>query len=202
MKSLAVFISYLFHPLFLPLYLTGIFFRISPVAYHDTFQLYLFLIVALGAVIIPLSSIGIMRITGAVSSFHLPIAKERRWPFVLFSVTMYVTKLLIDQIQIQTPIQAALLAAALSLIICSLALEKIKISIHSLGMGGFSSYIIWEYMQFNVQSILAVCLAILISGLVGWSRLTLKAHKETEVFIGWILGFGIFLASFYLLSLS
>jgi membrane-associated phospholipid phosphatase len=40
-----------------------------------------------------------------------------------------------------------------------------------------------------------VCLALLVAGLVGWSRIRLRRHEPSEVFAGLVMGFfGMLLA--------
>jgi hypothetical protein len=191
MRSLAHFISYFFHPLFLPLYLTGIFFNISPVLYLPNFQKLFVLIVLFGTAVIPLLSLGIFRITGTISSFHMPISKERRLPFFAAALFLFGTQHLLQYLNINSPVESCILGCSISLLICSLFLEKIKISVHGLGAGGFTAFFVWAYMNFYTQSIVWIVVSLLISGLVGFSRLTLKAHLEREIYIGWSLGFAV-----------
>ncbi len=194
-QNLAIFVSYLFHPLFLPLYISGLFFRLNSVKYAAKLELFYQTILIVGACVLPLITLLIFRMTKAVSSIHLTNASERKWPFVLFALSFYGTKILLAQLPIRGPIEACLVAAALALIICSLLVYHSKISIHSLGAGGLTAFMVWMYLNYHVSSLLWIFLTILISGLIGFSRLQLKAHSPSEIYLGWALGFGVFLFS-------
>jgi hypothetical protein len=191
MRSIAYFLSYFLHPLFLPLYLSALFFKLSPVEYPRDFQHLFMLIVLFGTALIPLLAITIFRISGAISSFHMPNRAERRWPLVTSALFLFGTHYLLQLLHIKSPVESCILGCAISLLICSLFLEKIKISIHTLGAGGITAFFVWAHLFYYTNSILWIVASLLVSGLVGFARLTLNAHSEKEIYIGWGLGFAV-----------
>ena len=65
----------------------------------------------------------------------------------------------------------------------------LKVSMHMLGQGGLVGFIFFtaSYAQMNTQGYFL--LSIIGAGLVGTSRIILKAHSLPEVYVGFIIGF-------------
>ena len=65
----------------------------------------------------------------------------------------------------------------------------LKVSMHMLGQGGLVGFLFFtaSYSSFNMQWYFM--LAILSAGLLGTSRIVLKAHTLSEVFAGFLIGF-------------
>jgi membrane-associated phospholipid phosphatase len=65
------------------------------------------------------------------------------------------------------------------------------------GMGGMTGLIVYLIIHMQVNLEFYLIIAILVAGLVGTSRLILKAHKPFEIYsgfiIGWIVVFSIML---------
>jgi hypothetical protein len=64
-----------------------------------------------------------------------------------------------------------------------------KISIHMIGIGGFTGAVFLLSYISNEVLLPALVIAILITGLVGYSRLSLKAHSLKQIIAGFTLGF-------------
>jgi membrane-associated phospholipid phosphatase len=57
-----------------------------------------------------------------------------------------------------------------------------------LGMGGIVGTIIGLILRYQIDAVPLVISLILISGLVGYSRLRLNAHTPLQVYAGFVLG--------------
>ena len=56
-------------------------------------------------------------------------------------------------------------------------------------MGGLAGGIIaWSILS-GTDPLWLICLTILLGGIVGWSRILLKAHTSAQYCCGWLLGF-------------
>ena len=65
---------------------------------------------------------------------------------------------------------------------------KWKISIHMLGMGGIVGTIIGLILRYQIDAVPLVISLVILSGLVGYSRLRLDAHTPLQVYAGFVLG--------------
>ena len=64
------------------------------------------------------------------------------------------------------------------------------------GIGGICGMFVVLSIGFGVDTFEIFCLFVLLAGLVGTSRLYLKAHTPTDLLLGFLIGFG---AQIYLL---
>lgn len=76
---------------------------------------------------------------------------------------------------------------------------KWKVSIHMLGMGGIVGTIIGLILRYQVDAIQLVMALVILSGVVGYSRLRLDAHTPLQVYVGFVLGTLILTGSVVLL---
>jgi membrane-associated phospholipid phosphatase len=66
---------------------------------------------------------------------------------------------------------------------------KWKISAHMIGLGGVTGAITAISQKFSIDLLFVLLLLIFISGIVGWARLYLYAHKPSQVYTGFVVGF-------------
>ena len=66
---------------------------------------------------------------------------------------------------------------------------KWKISAHTVGIGGLIGALIAISFRLNVNLEYYIIAAIIVSGIVGYSRLKLKTHEQYQIYIGWLTGF-------------
>jgi membrane-associated phospholipid phosphatase len=91
------------------------------------------------------------------------------------------------------------LGAAISVATAFVINLKWKVSIHMLGMGGIVGTIIGLILRYQIDAIQLVMTLVLLSGIVGYSRLRLDAHTPLQVYVGFILGTLILTGSVILL---
>ncbi len=70
-----------------------------------------------------------------------------------------------------------------------------KISLHMIGMGAFSIFLVF-FFQFNFWVILLV---LVLSQQVAWARIYLKSHDIWQILAGYFLGLTCFALAYYLL---
>lgn len=191
----ASFLSYLFHPIFLPLICVFILFQL-PVYYNYRFNagyfnaVYLFLFINL--VFVPLGGILYMKNKGIINSYEMTTAKERRIPF-LFSALLYILTFFVLNsmgfpdlyLKIFKSITATLI------ILCMLLFANVKWSAHLSAMGGLLGMLIVISKGFGLNLTGLLIPVILMSGLLASSRLALNAHSLKETFFGFLLGLGL-----------
>lgn len=201
MRGLLLLISYIFHPLFIPLGGSVAFFLINPLSLDNEQKLrYLFPIFVL-TIIIPIIFFFILKSLKLISSAFAPEIEERKYPLALniIIILLLVFKVLPDY-QITELYYFFLGLLLLSITLLVLLFAKIKASIHMAGMGGLLLFLIGLSIHFEINITIALSIFTLASGLVATSRLYTHAHSKPELLIGFTLGVcsQLFLFKFWL----
>jgi hypothetical protein len=126
-------------------------------------------------------------------------ASERRLPYVTAGLFYFITAQSLCSFPIPSIVSSYLLSGVIILFICLLFLRKIKISIHMAGVGALLGLAVFTSYSFGLQLLLFIAALVLLAGLVGSSRLYLKAHTPLEVYVGFFLGLLVSLGSFFYL---
>jgi membrane-associated phospholipid phosphatase len=188
MRSLAQFISYVIHPSFMPV--LGVFLIIRNYAFYlsPELQKRLLLIVVTGTYLLPLIfSLALWRL-GYIESLLMKKRSDRRAPFIIGGVFFYFTAQLMQGVEAIPLLYVFLLAAATTVLIQLIFLQKTKISAHTAGISGLISLSVFLAHQGEFVSTHLVAILILTGGLVGWARLKLEAHSLSEVIWGYLAG--------------
>jgi hypothetical protein len=181
-------ISYVFHPLFIPIGGTIAYFALAPYSSLEQ-QSGNILPIFILTVIIPIIFFFILKNLKLITSIFAPSVQERKYP-IYISIGLYLMILykVIPQNYINEVYYyfVGLLTAAVAVLV--LLFLKFKASIHLLGMGSILLFLIGLSIHFEINITIAIGVFTLFSGLVATSRLYLKAHSIPELIIGFIIG--------------
>lgn len=199
-------ISFVLHPLYMTT--IGVLYIININLFFSLIlqvKLLLFGVTFFTTCILPATAILILKKTGMVKSIYLETREERRFPFIIVIMTnylcFYILKDLLEKVYFYSPlINLFLIGVLICSFVATLINLKYKISIHMLAMGGLTGSLIG--MSFVLQNglVLSIIVSILLSGLVAYSRLKLKAHKQGEVYLGYITGL-LIMSSIYIVQM-
>lgn len=182
-------ISFIFHPLLMPILGVIFYFSKSPryipieIIYAKLVSLFIL------TVILPILLYFLLKTIGKVNSIYLKSTKERIIPLMLnFVVTLVIIK------RILTPSQVAelyfffvgILVSTLACLI--LAVLKFKASIHMIAVSGLLMFFIALSIHFSININGTLASMAIIVGAVATSRLHLKAHSFKELTVGFFLG--------------
>ena len=182
-------ISYLFHPLFIPVAGTVAYFLITPKYSPIEAQSGNVLPIFILTVIIPIIAYLILKNVGLIHSIFSPTIKERRYPLyiIILLLLMVVYKVIPNNYTAELYYYfLGLIAATMASL--SLLFLNFKSSLHLMGMGSIFMYLICLSVHFEINITLALSAVILLTGLVASSRLYLKAHTRAELVIGFLIG--------------
>lgn len=189
MKFLHSAISYFFHPIFVPVVGTAIYFVITPqytpLAVITGNLLPIFIL----TVIIPLIFYLILRNLGIVSSFFLPSTKERKYPlFIIIPLLLMILYKVIPN-NYTTELFHYFLGLVAACLSCLLLLFfHFKSSIHLMGMGSILMFLISLSIHFETNVIIALSAFTFATGLVASSKLYLGTHSRGELLVGFLIG--------------
>lgn len=191
-KSFANIISIIFHPLFVPLYVLLV--LLNSTAYFAVilnykFKLFLFFFTLMAGVILPLISAILFKKFGIISSLRMPNHKERILPFLMTSIYYIIAYSSLQKIEHLPSTYSSLFLATSVLLLCVTVITYFwKISIHLMSLGAMVG-LLFALNFTNTFFLLPFLLTILIAGLTASSRLTLKAHTPTQLYLGFVFGF-------------
>ena len=182
-------ISFIFHPLIMPLLGVIFYFSKSPrFIPNEIIQAKLVSLFIL-TVILPILIYFLLKTLGKVQSIYLKTTNERIFPLVLNCIII-----LIVMQRIITPTQIIELyfffvGILISTMTClMLAIIKIKASIHMISVSGVFMFFIALSIHFSININGTLAIMSIIMGAIATSRLHLKAHTYKELIIGVLIG--------------
>lgn len=197
MRGLALFISGLFHPLFLPTYMAAFAFWMQPQEsfyYAPSVQIYILLQVFVVSTVLPMAALLLLIWWNKVSDIMVGTRQERSLPYLINAFCLAGLYFSFRKIGLADFITGSVLGALVSVMVAYLVNVKWKISAHGIGMGGAIGMVLALADEFTRPVMLPLALIILLAGWVGSSRLYLNAHTPAQVYAGYAVG----LASLYI----
>ncbi|MBN1339513.1 MAG: hypothetical protein JXA03_09325 [Bacteroidales bacterium] len=190
-QSFARFISWLFHPIFLPFYvLSWLLFSGLYFSFTLPFNLKMIItgMVLITTVIFPSVFIMMLYRRKVIESLYMYKREDRVFPFIITSVFFFLTFHLFRQLHILAGFQGFMLGATLLIIVCIFVNFMTKVSIHMAGMGGCFGFLLGISYQMNDIYLSALVISLIISGFTGYSRLKLQVHTPAQVYSGFLIG--------------
>lgn len=185
----AHFLSYLFHPLFTPTLGMVLMFTIFPYQFDLNLTKITFELVFLTTIIFPGLSAYFFLKMGVIESLKMEKPSERRFPFMVSFTSYLVLGYLFWKLPLPLEFSIFAYGAAISSLIALFCLPYTKISIHLLAFGGVMGALLGVAGQYFLNIVPMFMVLFLLGGMLGMSRLVLKAHKLNEIYIGFATGF-------------
>lgn len=191
-KAAALGLSYLFHPVFVPLYLVYFLLFIQPflfVGFSTSEKVFNLLRAFVNYTFFPLVSVFLLRALHLIGSIKLKDRRDRIIPFVVCNIwyfwIWYVWRNLPEiPREIVVFAMAVFLASAIGLMFNI----YIKISMHAIALGTVVAFLCGLSFGYPVGLGFYLSLAILITGLVCTARLLLSDHSSQEIYWGLAVG--------------
>ncbi len=146
------------------------------------------LLVLLGTVLLPRWTIIFWRKARGWEPHLLRIRENRIFPYLIYILYYAFTLHTLNRFHLPMYMSGILVGSLLIQGCCLLINLRWKISMHSAGAGGVIGALIGYSLLFYFNPIGWLCICILISGLVGSSRMLLRQHNLWQVLAGTFLG--------------
>jgi len=187
--SLEKIVSILFHPVFVPTITVFLVVKIySNIIILENQAGIILIGTCVFSLILPLLSVFILLLTKKIDSLEMPKKEERFLPILFASIWMILGFYFMKEIFSYAPIMKSIYLGAIYVILIALLItKKWKISLHMLAIGGATGVFIMLEFLFG-QNLMLLLITILISGILGYSRLSLKAHSLNQIYAGFIVG--------------
>lgn len=193
LERVAQVLSDLFSPIVLPAYMMAVAMWVSPLSVApERVRLFTMGIVIALTAVVPTAVILVLIKLGKVKDVSLSDRSERFIPYVVSIVCYLATALFLSNANAPMWLRGFYLGAALAGVIAYVITSKWKISAHSSSVGGVAAALAWMcYHGLLIYGpMIWVSAAIVLSGLIGTSRLILRRHTPAQVFAGYCLGAG------------
>lgn len=182
-------VSYVFHPVWMPFAGTLGYFLISPRFFPQSVMKAKILAIAILTVFIPIVFYFMLQVLGKTNSHFLMDVRERKWPLLLTAfLHLLILKFILDDFDYPELYYFFLGIFMSTLTALLLVYAKKKISLHMLGLGGLTTFVILLSYHFQVNLIFTISFLIALVGLTASSRLQFKAHSHLELLLGLLIG--------------
>ena len=200
---LAKFISFIFHPLFIPVYLTYFIFEVHSYQFagiDDWSKTLNLLLILVTYAFIPMVSVLLLRALNFIDSIFLKTQKDRIIPYIIcmtfyFSVWYYFKKnhYVDDLISMSMAIFNASIFGFLTNIF-------MKVSMHAIAVGVMTTFVALLAFTDSSSFSFYLSIAVLIAGIVCTSRLLVSDHSQKEIYYGLLIGIASQLAAHYFVN--
>ena len=191
MKIAAKIISTIFHTLIIPVIgLLIIFNTDSYINYSIPRDLKIAIITLVGTstFVIPVLISLLLLHKKMIKSLEMTTSKERIIPYA-FTIVFYIfTLYMLKEAAIPPLIFKFIIGATLVVLVTFIINFKWKISAHMVGIGGLVGALICTSTILEIYLTPYIILSLLIAGLIGSSRLILKAHNQLQIYVGFVVG--------------
>jgi len=191
LRLFAKVISYVFHPLFIPLYVTAYLIYVHPYLFaaFDSKQKFLRLLsVFVITAFFPALTVFLLWRLQFSQSIYLRTQKERIIPFVASIIYFFWAFWVAKNLEgTPEPMIFFFLGVFLSTSGALMANNYFKISLHALGVGGAAAFMILLGMSTSESMGIAISITTIIAGLVCTARLIVSDHHPAEIYWGIII---------------
>ncbi len=183
-------ISYLLHPMLIPVYVLIFLFSHSVfVLLPATTKWNCLLVTFVFLVVIPIVSLPLLRHFHLIRSYSLDDKQERIYPVLVTVGAAFAGFWFLGMVAQSGIVQQLYLILIILLSVFSVITLRWKISMHMTAMGGLCGFILSMGLKYpgDIQGCLVLFL--LLSGLLASARLLLKKHTPLQVYSGFLFGF-------------
>jgi len=201
-KIFAKLISYIFHPLFVPVYIVGFLVYIQPYLYSG-FSAWDKKIVVIQAFVMytffPLITVLLLKGLKFIDSIFLHTQRDRIIPFTACMIWYFWAWYVRHNLP-GTPHELVYFSLAVFIvsILGMLANIYMKVSMHAMAMGVATTFLMLMSFSQDISFTVYVSLALIITGIVCTSRLIVSDHTAGEIYVGLFIGVISQIAAYYI----
>lgn len=193
MKTLALIVSVVLHPLLMATYgCLLLFFGINDTIY-DYMTPYdnkwrISFIVFVFSFVFPLLNIFILYKLKRIPSITLSEQNDRTYPYIITALFYFGLFYLLKDTNIWGVVKQFIIGGGLAILLTAIINLRYKISAHMVGIGGLLGVLISISYLNRFDMTPFYILIIIAAGLIGFSRLVLNEHRPSQIYLGFLLG--------------
>lgn len=189
LKKILPFFSYLFHPIFIPVYAGLFYFFANDPYYSDPEKYYAVFQIVIITIVLPILFFFMLRTAGKVDSLIISEISQRKIPLLIlcFLTILLIRKsITIEQFpELYFFFLGGLFSTFSALI---LLFFKTKASLHMVAISALTLFVIGLSIHDQTQDIYTIAFLVFMNGVVASSRLEMEAHTPKELGIGFLVG--------------
>lgn len=145
-------------------------------------------VVLMFTIIVPRLTIEIFRRLSGWTHWQLSHREHRHMPYFITIASYIACVLIFMQLNTALFMRGMILAMLITGMLCALINAWWKVSTHMAGMGGlFGTVIAFSYLFF-FNPLMPMCTLLIMSGIMGTSRMILRQHTLPQVVTGFLIG--------------
>ncbi len=191
---IAEIISVIFHPVFMPLGMTFVLRKLTPVSFSgvtDEKFGYWLLSIGITTIFFPLFSIALLKPLGFIQSYKMPQAQNRIIPLMMSMIFYFWISHVFNSMSggnVPLVLKVLLLGNFWGIILIFMVNIFTKISMHTAAAGGIIGNILVLMIISPVAMEVPLFVALLLAGAIGTARMVTGAHQRGDVWLGYIIG--------------
>ncbi len=152
---------------------------------------YLLLVVALTSFVIPLILLTSLKLSAIIPDFYLEHRSHRIVPFIFIAIIYGVSfYMFYNQFNFARIVYQSYFSMTLLILILTIITFYWKISVHSASLAGaFGILYAYQILNPDIDLLYILAVLLLITGIVGSSRMKLNAHSLGQIIAGLVVGF-------------
>jgi hypothetical protein len=207
LRVLATIISYIFHPVFMPVLLSVVLWKLVPASFAGIPEkklTYGLISLISTTIFFPLVTVALLKALGFIQSIHMRVSRDRIIPliatmtFYFWAQQVFSHPFKIDETrELLWPviIRILLLGSFWGIVVLFIGSIFFKISMHTTAAGGAIGIMTVLLFLSPFNMLTALLATVVIGGIVGSARLVLREHTPAELWMGYIIGFVVQLAA-------
>jgi hypothetical protein len=193
LRAFANVVSFLFHPVFMPVIMSLVIYKLAPAGFAglQAKQLnMLFISIGVSTAFFPLFSILLMKPLGFIGSYKMETARERTIPLMTTMIFYFWISHVFNNMAGVVPLALKILLMGNFWGIIAIFLINIftKISMHTAAAGGMIGILAVLMIISPANMIIPFFISLIIAGIIGSARLILGAHQKGDIWLGYIIG--------------
>lgn len=186
-------VSLILHPLLVPI--AGVFILLTSggwmVLLPGEAKRYVYLVVALTTIILPLSIMPLLKSRRIISGYLMETREERKIPLLIASFFYLMGAFVLQKAGAPVMLTLYLNGSSLILLTCALINWRWKISIYLAALGGITGMVLALSVRWMINLQLIIGILFSLSGIAAFARLKLDRHTPAQVYAGYLIGFAV-----------
>lgn len=183
-------LSFVLHPMLMPLYL--LFFIFNGTTLYAfipwSIKLYCYLVTLSALLIMPLLSLPLFRYFHLIRSYDLDEKQDRVYPVMIAVAFAFLGFWMLGRVAYTNIVQQLFLVLIILLSAFSVITLRWKISMHMTAVGGVCGFLLVLGMKYPQDVRDSLIFMLLMAGLLASSRLYLKKHNPLQIYLGFLFG--------------
>jgi len=192
LRIAAKIISYIFHPLFIPVYISWLILKSQSylfAAFNESEKAMFIARFGLMYILFPLISVLLMKALGFISSIHLKTRRDRVIPYIVCMIYYWWMWYVLHN-QPEFPAQTVTLSFAIffASIAGLMANIYMKVSMHAIGAGLMAAFVMLLGFSQDINFGVYISISILLAGIICTARFIDSDHTSKEIYVGLFIG--------------